>query len=223
MKLQKNTLSAQVKDILLDRIVKGRYKPGDPLVELTIAKELGVSQAPVREALQALESMRFVETGSNRRTRVREISSRESCDGTRVRGLLEEAAALHAAPYLKEHTAELQAEFDGMTRAYEAKDVDVLIAHLVSFHRVIITNGGNSVLAEVWESLSYEAKSRIYARKVAHSMLAKGIEFHKEILDAFTAGDGPKAARLLREQADRAAEFQLQTPATTGDEGKAEK
>jgi len=217
MKLQKNTLSAQVKDILLDRIVKGRYKPGDALVELTIAKELGVSQAPVREALQALESMRFVETGSNRRTRVREISSRESCDGTRVRGLLEEAAALHAASYLKEHTAELQAEFDGMTRAYEAKDVDVLIAHLVSFHRVIVANGGNGVLAEVWESLSYEAKSRIYARKVAHSMLAKGIEFHKEILDAFAAGDGPKAARLLREQAERAAQFQLQTPATTGD------
>ena len=214
MKLQKNTLSEQVKDILLDRIVKGRYKPGDPLVELTIAKELGVSQAPVREALQALESMRFVETGSNRRTRVREISSRESSDGTRVRGLLEEAAALHAAPYLKEHNAELQAEFDGMTRAYEAKDVDVLIAHLVSFHRLIVANGGNGVLAEVWESLSYEAKSRIYARKVAHTMLAKGIEIHREILDAFIAGDGPKAARLLREQAERAAEFQLQTPVT---------
>ena len=219
MKLQKNTLSTQVKDVLLDRIVKGRYKPGDPLVELTIAKELGVSQAPVREALQALESMRFVETGSNRRTRVREISSRESCDGTRVRGLLEEAAALHAAPYLKEHIAELQAEFDAMTRGYEAQDVDGFIAHVVGFHRLIVANSGNAVLAEVWESLAYEAKSRIYARKVAHSMLAKGLEFHKEILDAFAAGDGPRAARLLRELAERAAEFQLQTPVVEAGNG----
>ena len=218
MKLQKNTLSSQVKEVLLDRILKGKYKPGDALVELTIAKELGVSQAPVREAFQALESMRFVETGPNRRTRVRLITNKEMSEGTLVRGFLEESAAKLAAPYLKDHIAELQAELDGMSLAYNAVDRDALIVSAVQFHRLIVAACGNNVLLEVWESLAYEAKSRIYARKIAHEMLALGITYHQEILDAFKAGDGALASRLLRNMAERGAKFQLETPQGEVDE-----
>jgi DNA-binding GntR family transcriptional regulator len=218
MKLQKNTLSCQVKELLLDRILKGKYKPGEALVELTIAKELGVSQAPVREAFQALESMRFVETGANRRTRVRQITNKELSEGTLVRGILEESAAQVAAPYLKEHIAELQAEVDGMSKAYQAADHDALIAHAVQFHRVIVTACGNAVLLDVWESLAYEAKSRIYARKIAHEMFAIGITVHQEILDAFKSGDAALACRLVRNQAERSAKFQLEMPQDNGAE-----
>src|SRR5438046_10617327 len=105
MKVQKNSLATQVKDALLDRILKGQYKPGDRWVGLTVAKDLGVSQAPVREAFQILEAMRFVESQPHRGTRVREISDREMSESTVVRGVLEEAAARTAVKHIRPHLA----------------------------------------------------------------------------------------------------------------------
>ena len=50
-------LREQIKDVILQRIVEGSYEPGSRIVETRIAQELGVSQAPVREALRDLEQL----------------------------------------------------------------------------------------------------------------------------------------------------------------------
>src|SRR5579864_6911700 len=60
--LLRYVLRSQVRDLLLERIVESQYRPGARLVETQIARELGVSQAPVREALRDLESVGVVET-----------------------------------------------------------------------------------------------------------------------------------------------------------------
>ena len=60
----------QIKDALVQRILDGTYEPGQRLVELRIAEEFGVSQAPVREALRELEILRLVESEPFRGARV---------------------------------------------------------------------------------------------------------------------------------------------------------
>src|SRR6266478_1612265 len=117
MKVKKESLANQVKDVLLERILKGKYKPGDRLVELTIANDLGVSQAPVREAFQILEAMRFVESQPNRGTRVRDICDREMSESTVVRGILEEGAARMCIGEIKHRIDDLRAEVKGMLSA----------------------------------------------------------------------------------------------------------
>src|SRR3990172_6117215 len=63
--ISRNVLSAQVKERLLEAILDGRYPPGARIVETRVARELGTSQAPVREALRDLEALGVVETTGN--------------------------------------------------------------------------------------------------------------------------------------------------------------
>src|SRR4029079_9865394 len=70
-------LREQVKELILERILSGEYRPGERLVETRIAQELGTSQAPVREALRDLEVLRFVESEPFRGSRVRSMSVEE--------------------------------------------------------------------------------------------------------------------------------------------------
>ena len=60
MKIKKQTISDNISDYLRDQIMTRKLKEGDRIVESQIAKELGVSQAPVREALLQLEGMGLV-------------------------------------------------------------------------------------------------------------------------------------------------------------------
>ncbi len=55
----RQSLKDQVESILIDRMIEGDLAPGDRIKELQIAKELGTSQAPVREAIRCLETLDY--------------------------------------------------------------------------------------------------------------------------------------------------------------------
>src|SRR5437764_2933287 len=88
----RTSLREQVRDLLLDRIVAGEYPPGSRLVETRIAQELGVSQAPVREALRDLEQLGCVEYAPFRGSSVRALSVADLLDAFPVRSALESLA-----------------------------------------------------------------------------------------------------------------------------------
>jgi len=69
--IARSVLSGQVKDRLLQEIMIGHYPPGARIVETRVARELGTSQAPVREALRDLEALGVVEINAFRGARVR--------------------------------------------------------------------------------------------------------------------------------------------------------
>jgi DNA-binding GntR family transcriptional regulator len=59
--LFRSPLADQIKDRLLEGILNGSYPPDSRIIETSVAKELGTSQAPVREALRGLASLGVVE------------------------------------------------------------------------------------------------------------------------------------------------------------------
>jgi len=63
--LARSVLADQVKERLLEEILAGRYAPDARIVETQVARELGTSQAPVREALRGLEAIGVVEIADN--------------------------------------------------------------------------------------------------------------------------------------------------------------
>ena len=69
--LTRSVLADQVKERLLESILDGSYPPDSRIVETAVAKELGTSQAPVREALRGLEALGIVEITPFRGARVR--------------------------------------------------------------------------------------------------------------------------------------------------------
>jgi len=100
--IARESLADRVRQVLMERIIDGTYPPATRLVEMQIARELNISQAPVREAFCALEAARLVETEPYRGTRVREVSDRECREAYQVRAVLEELAAQLGATRLRE-------------------------------------------------------------------------------------------------------------------------
>src|SRR5919199_1951251 len=113
----RTVLREQVRKLLLERILAHEYAPGERLVETRIAAELGVSQAPVREALRELESLRFVESAPFRGTWVREVSDEELGEVYPIRAALEEVAARAAAERMAGDVRALEREIRAMGKA----------------------------------------------------------------------------------------------------------
>jgi DNA-binding GntR family transcriptional regulator len=197
MAVTRGVLRDQVKDVLVERILDGVYGPGDRIVEIRVAEELGVSQAPVREALRELELLRLVVSEPFRGVRVRAVSADELREIYPVRAALEEVAARSATPALRGATEPLHAEIEAMRAAARRGDVHDFIAHDVAFHRAIVDASGNGTLQELWRSLHVDMRTTITLIKHVQD-LAEVAESHVPVLEAIEAGDGAHAAAVLR-------------------------
>jgi DNA-binding GntR family transcriptional regulator len=131
------------------------------MVETQIAHEFGTSQAPVRESLRDLESLRFVESQAFRGTRVRAITQEELAEIYPVRAAIEEVAAQMAALHLDGGLGDLKRELEAMRRAADLGDLHDQVHHDVDFHRLIVHASQNTTLIEVWSSLRIEARTLI--------------------------------------------------------------
>ncbi|TMD31107.1 MAG: GntR family transcriptional regulator [Chloroflexi bacterium] len=199
--LNRAVLSDQVKEILLKRILDGEYSPGDRLVEMHIAQEFEISQAPVREALRELEALGFVESEPYRGTRVRAVTKSELTEIYPVRAALEEVAARAAAVHLAGNVEALEAELEAMLAAAEKGDLYEEVQHDVEFHRLIVEASGNRVLQDMWRSLRIEARTLISVLK-AHIGGYELAEMHRPVLEALAEGDAEKAGLLLRKHVE---------------------
>ncbi len=188
-----------IKDTLIERILSGAYPPGERLVELQIAQELGTSQGPVREALRDLEALGLVESESYRGTRVRQFSEQEIEESYQVRSVLEQLAAELAAPRLKDNTAMLDEEVTAFMAAARAKDVKKYSSHDMDFHRKIVDASGNQLLSTMWNSVVLESKFRFtLIHRIGEDELENLAAAHVPILDALRAGNGKEAGELAR-------------------------
>jgi DNA-binding GntR family transcriptional regulator len=201
--IERAVLRDQVKEILLERILSGHYRPEDRLVETRIAKELGTSQAPVREALRELELLRFVESAPFRGSWVRAVSEEELSEIYPVRAAIEEVAARAAAVRLDGEVADLEAEIEAMRNA---ADLHEQVEHDVQFHRLIVEASRNRTLAEVWASLRVEARTVITAVKTGIDR-KEIAEMHVPIVDALRERDPEKAGRAIREHVEHFGEL----------------
>jgi DNA-binding GntR family transcriptional regulator len=187
-------LREQIRDVLLERILSGRYAPGERLVETRIAQELGTSQAPVREALRELELLRLVESEAFRGTWVREVSDEELTEVYPIRAALEDVAARAAAQRLGGDVAALEREIEGMATATTLREQ---VDHDVRFHQLIVEASGNRRLLELWKSLEVESRTTI-------SALRTGLEprdaarLHEPILEALRRRDPDAAGERIR-------------------------
>ena len=198
MAVNRAVFREQIKDVLVQRILEGYYEPGQRLIELRIAEEFGVSQAPVREALRELEILRLVESEPFRGARVRAVRADEITESYPVRAALEELAAKLAAERLAGRAAPLRAEIDAMRAAAVDGDLRAFVRHDVAFHRVFVEASANRTLVGVWESLHVDLRTRFTLIQRLED-LAEVAESHAPIMEALDAGEAERAGRLVRE------------------------
>lgn len=196
----KDSASARIKRVILERISDGTYAPGHRLVELQIAKEFETSQAPIREALCELEAMRVVESIPHRGTRVREISSTELQECLELRGVIEQFAASKVGDRLK-NCPDLRAKALETVAAAKARDARKYGLANLEFHRAIVEATENQTLIMAWDALAPEVRMLSNLQAMVDHFPACADE-HLEIVEAFADGDNRSAGILLRKHAE---------------------
>jgi len=191
-------LSATVKRLVLDRIVQGYYRPGQRIVEFTLAKELGVSQSPVRERLRELAAVGIVTIHPRRGARVRMPSSKELADVSLVRSEIDALAARLAADLVTDDLVDdLQSLIDEMLSRLEAQDFPGVTQADVRFHELIVQTSANHALERTFDQLAPFA--RTFITLTLPDVDVRGIVLeHRLILDALRNRGGARAADAAR-------------------------
>jgi DNA-binding GntR family transcriptional regulator len=196
--LSRLTLSRQIRDSLVGRIVSGEIKPGERLVETRLAGTYGTSQTPVREALRELEAMRMVETRPRRGTFVRHFVQQTLRESYVVRAALEETATRLALLAGTVPVEALRSEVEAMRAAGRRGDVEASTKASVAFHRLIIDAAQNELLKLSWEALQIEARTSV-------TMLAASVDLddvandHADLLKSIEEGGLEAACRHARD------------------------
>ena len=193
----RSNLRAQIKDVILQRIVTGEYPPGSRLVETRIAQELGVSQAPVREALRDLEQLGCIVHEPFRGCSVRAFSAEELLEAFPVRAALEALAARLAAERITENELLRLAELlDTMRAAARRGDAHDQSQANAAFHATIVRAARNATLERQWSLLEPFSRTYLTVSQPGLDLLALS-ERHVPILDALRARDGDAAADAM--------------------------
>jgi len=195
--LPRVSLSQQIRDQLLDRIMHGELPPGSRLIELRIAAEFSTSQAPVREAIRELEAMGVVETLPNKGARVRTITNEELRQLYDVRAQLESYAAQLTVEQGVQLKSKLKDAVKDMKRAAREEDSPGFANHNSRFHRIILEASGNKVLLELWETLNVQSRTMTNVARSRRNLMELA-DSHLEIIDAIASGNPKKANAAAR-------------------------
>jgi DNA-binding GntR family transcriptional regulator len=195
--LTRSVLANQVKERLLEAILDGSYPPDSRIVETAIAKELGTSQAPVREALRGLEALGIVEIMPFRGARGRGLDRDELLGAYIVRSTLEVLAVrLALARMTDDDVADLVSIGDRLQEAARSDDRRAVAVIDASLHERIVELSGNRTLLRVWRSL--EPLSRTYITLVGPGADPQwSADLHNPILQSIRHRDAEGAVRAI--------------------------
>jgi DNA-binding GntR family transcriptional regulator len=191
--------AVDVESAVAQWIFKGELTAGQKLTEQEVARRLGVSRGPVREAFRALEDLGLVQIEQNRGAFVRKIDLDEAIEIHDVYSALEELATRTAARRLSaRQIAELQSLVESMDAAAEAEDLDRYYSLNLSFHQCLAEGSGNQKLLSIYNRLLNELHLfRRFGLMQRGEMQLSNREHH-QILDKIAAGDPEGAAEAMR-------------------------
>jgi len=197
-RLPRIVLSERVKELIVEGVLSGELKPGERIVESALARRLGVSQAPVREAIRELVLLGFLETEPYRGTSVRSFTPAQLWETYTVRAALESLGARLAAEHLTEEDAQaLQAILDDMLEAARQGDRDRVAKLDNSFHETILGVSRNRTLYQLWKTLQFGYWTIVTYRKSSYDPQYLAAR-HKELLEAIKSRDPEVAMHTMQ-------------------------
>lgn len=194
--LQSTLKRHQVVEVLREAILRGELGPGERIVESRLAREFGVSQTPVREALAMLMREGLVVTHDHRGSFVAELGREDLEEICTLRAVLEGYCARLAAGKAEE-LGQLDAQVEEMRAAAARGEFGTLMEADLAFHRALHAVAGHGLLAEVLGSLQQRMRLTI-AFADAYSDPDVVAESHAILLAAIRSGDAEVAERAGR-------------------------
>ena len=180
-------------------ILSGKIQPGERINESKLSNVLGVSRAPIREALRLLASNGILEIRANRGMFVRDLQINEVEGLYDIRAALDVLAGERAAELIDaEHLQVLNHWIEEMAGCVEANDTDAYYRANIAFHEAIVEISGNANLLSIYEGV---CKQMSLFRRVSLSLpghLRLSLQRHKKIVEAIRSKNSVKAASVMK-------------------------
>ena len=182
-------------------ILTGELKPGERLMEIHLAKRLGVSRTPIREAIRKLELEGLVTMIPRRGAEVAKITAKNLREVLEVRVALDELAVqLACERMLDEDIEQLRKACEEFARVTGTKDATVISRADVALHDIIVDSTGNIRLKQLVNNLAeqmYRYRFEYIKDSVYHERL---IEEHRELLESLESRDKEIGRASCRER-----------------------
>lgn len=199
--IRKLTYSEQVVEYIKQALLDGRLSPGDQVKEGELSQELGISRAPVREALQTLARDGLIHSEPQKGKYVAALTSKQIQNSYFAGGVLEAAAVSEALPlYTDDDIARMEEYLEIMRQMAERNEVDESLRELDNaFHSVLFSRIDNDLIIDLCRrSCQGISKFLFYKYWLGLYTPQEIYERHKAILDAVKSRKPALVEKILR-------------------------
>ena len=216
------SMQEQTLDTLREAILTGELKPGQSLIEMDLSRQLGVSRAPIREALRILNSEGLIETIPYHGTTVRRLSKSDIEEIYSMRSLLETFAVEQVIRARNpEYLQRLRDKVEQMILAGRDNNINTVNILDRDFHDALIDMSGHSLLLSMWQTVAMKVRQVMALVNRRNTDLTQIARNHLPLLEAMERGDVPRAVELLQKHiasaGDLAAEYWRTDSKTIGE------
>ncbi|MTI83335.1 MAG: GntR family transcriptional regulator [Firmicutes bacterium] len=190
---------------LREAIIHGTLRPGERLMELQLAEQMGVSRTPVREAIRKLELEGFVVMVPRKGAYVSGISVKDIIDIFEVRASLESlAAGLAAERITEEELDQLERALFQIQEVSMGDNIGVVAEKDASFHALLFRSSRNQRLVAMITHLQEQIQRFRTTSLAVPGRTKHAVAEHKNIVDAIGERNAELAQALAREHVENA-------------------
>jgi DNA-binding GntR family transcriptional regulator len=215
--LERKSTSDRISDELRQMIIEGALRPGEQLAEARIAEQLGVSRAPVREALQQLVQQKLLVAARNKGVTVVSFTASDIWEIYDARCAIESHAAVRiveGGPGARARAVDgLRTVLDKLRVAVKHGDSRQISAADLDFHMTLVAAAGNSRLVDAYSILSAQTLTCINRLELALPSGAEVIDDHELLADAIASGDKEATVKAIHDHLTVAADHLTAPPA----------
>lgn len=192
------SLKERILATLREAILSGELRPGQTLVETELASQMGVSRAPLREAIQILNTEGLLETIAYHGTTVKKLTKTDIEELYSLRIVLETFAIRRIISQKNPaHVQRLHELFNDMRNAADQDDIKGVNAIDRQFHDTLIELSDHKLLISTWSAVAMRVRQVMALRNMRNSDIKQIARNHIPLIEAIENGDEEKAVEYI--------------------------
>jgi DNA-binding GntR family transcriptional regulator len=192
--MRRTTRASAARDALREAILEAKLPPGSPVIQAEVARQLGISRAPLREALRELEEEGLVVNIPFRGTFVSTIDRRSLDELCSFRNLIERFAVQRVIKRASdEDLVRLREIVDRMQAHVDQGDINAVDQDDIAFHTAICELADHNVLLQVWKTYAPQIQRAMVLRNNVDRDKQRIVAIHRPILEAILRRDAAAA------------------------------
>jgi DNA-binding GntR family transcriptional regulator len=192
-------------ETMREAIINGQLRPGERMMEIQLAEEMGVSRTPVREAIRKLELEGLVVMIPRKGAYVAGLSLKDIADVFEIRRALEGLAAELAADRITDQELEnLERYLVKISEEIECGDLNKVVEIDTDFHTLLYQASRNSKLTQIINNLREQIQRFRTTSLSLPGRMRVALDEHRKIVEAISSRDGELARKIAQEHIENA-------------------